>query len=211
MIKTFVKVFFLLFLSLFLYGNIYFWTDENGTKHFSNTTAPLDEAVEELAESRVVLQKLTARENNHQVFQVLKVFDGDTIKVTGLDLTFKIRLVGIDSPEIGFNGQKSQPFSQKARQYLASLVDNKKITLKSYGTGGYNRQLAEVFIGNKNVNIAMVRAGLAEVYKGRRPKNFDSRIYLKEESKARRARKGMWIQRASYKSPKQWRKEHPRK
>ncbi len=211
MIKTFVKVFCLLFLSLFLYGNIYFWTDENGTRHFSNITAPLDETVEELAESRVVLQKLTAGKNNHQVFQVLKVYDGDTIKVTGLDLIFKIRLVGIDSPEMGFKDQKSQPFSQKAKQYLAGLVDNKKITLKSYGTGGYNRQLAEVFIGNKNVNIAMVRAGLAEVYKGRRPKNFDSQAYITEESKARRSRKGMWIQRGSYKSPRQWRKEHPRK
>ncbi|SDU55565.1 thermonuclease family protein [Desulfobacula phenolica] len=211
MIKTFVKVFLLLFLSLFLYGNIYFWTDENGTKHFSNTTAPLDEAVEELTESRAVLQQLTAEKNNRQVFKVLRVFDGDTIKVSGLDLIFKIRLVGIDSPEIGFKGQKSQPFSQKAKQYLAGLVDNKNITLKSYGIGGYNRQLAEVFIGNKNVNIAMVRAGLAEVYKGRRPKNLDFQAYITEESKARQSRKGMWIQKASYKSPKQWRKEHPRK
>ena len=211
MITAFVRICFFIFLSLFLYGNIYFWTDENGTKHFSNITAPLDETFEELAERRVVLQKLTAKENQKQRFRVLKVFDGDTIKVTGFDLIFKIRLVGIDSPEIGFNGQKSQPFSQKAKQHLAGLVDNKKITIKSYGTGGYNRQLAEVFIGNKNVNIEMVRAGLAEVYKGRRPKNFDSRAYITEESKAKRARKGMWKQRYSYKSPKQWRKEHPRK
>ena len=90
-------------------------------------------------------------------------------------------------------------------------MDNKKVAIKSYGTGAYNRQLAEVFINGKNINIEMIRAGLAEVYTGRRPKNLDSQIYLKEELKARRAKKGMWIQGRFYKSPRQWRKEHPRK
>ncbi|WP_291347494.1 thermonuclease family protein [Desulfobacula sp.] len=126
-------------------------------------------------------------------------------------MIFKVRLVGIDSPETGFKGQKSQPFSQKAKQHLTDLLDNKKVAIKSYGTGAYNRQLAEVFIGNKNINIEMIRAGLAEVYTGRRPKKLDSQLYLKEEASARRAGKGMWIQGSRYKSPQQWRKEHPRK
>ena len=180
MLKTFIRVFFILFLSFFLYGNIYFWTDENGIKHFTNIAPPLNETVEELKESNPVFE--------NQQFKVLKVFDGDTIKVAGLDLIFKIRLAGIDSPEIGFNGKKSQPFSHKAQHYLVNLVDNKKVAIKSYGTGAYNRQLAEVFINGKNINIEMIKAGLAEVYTGRRPKNLDSQIYLKEELKARRAR-----------------------
>lgn len=141
----------------------------------------------------------------------MKIFDGDTIKAAGLDLIFTIRLVGIDSPEIGFNGQKTQAFAQKSKEYLINLLNNKMIMLKSYGTGGYNRQLAEVFIDDKNINIEMIRAGLAEVYKGRRPKNFDPQIYIQEESRARQAGKGMWIQGIFYKSPRQWRKEHPRK
>ncbi|MBC2704749.1 MAG: thermonuclease family protein [Desulfobacula sp.] len=203
MLKSFTHVFLILFLSLFLYGNIYFWTDENGVKHFTNIAPPLNETVEEFKESDVVFQK--------QQFKVLKVFDGDTIKVTRVDLIFKVRLVGIDSPETGFKGQKSQPFSQKAKQHLTDLLDNKKVAIKSYGTGAYNRQLAEVFIGNKNINIEMIRAGLAEVYTGRRPKKLDSQLYLKEEASARRAGKGMWIQGSRYKSPQQWRKEHPRK
>ncbi|WP_299982275.1 thermonuclease family protein [Desulfobacula sp.] len=203
MIKTSIRVFFILFFSLFLYGNIYFWTDENGIKHFTNIAPPLNETIEEFTESDVVFPK--------QQFKVLKVFDGDTIKVTRVDLIFKIRLVGIDSPEIGFRGQKTQPFSQKAKHYLEGLVGNKKVAIKSYGTGAYNRQLAEVFVGNKNINIEMIRAGLAEVYKGKRPKKLDSQSYLKEELRARRAGKGMWIQGSRYKSPRQWRKDHPRK
>lgn len=203
MIKSVVYIFFTLFLSLFLYGNIYFWVDENGIKHFTNITPALNETVEEFKESNIVFP--------NQQFKVLKVFDGDTIKVTRVDLIFKIRLVGIDSPELGFKGQKTQPFSQKAKQHLTGLLKNKKVRIKSYGTDAYNRQLAEVFSGNKNINIEMIRAGLAEVYKGRRPKKLDSQIYLKEEARARKTGKGMWIQDRLYKSPRQWRKEHPRK
>jgi len=203
MVKSFTHVFFILFFSLFLYGNIYFWTDENGIKHFTNIAPPLNETVEEFKESDVVFPK--------QQFKVLKIFDGDTIKVKKGELTFKIRFVGMDSPEIGYKGQKSQPFAHKAKQYLESLVKNRKVAIKSYGTGMYNRQLAEVFVNGKNINIEMIKAGLAEVYKGKRPGKLDSRLYLKEEASARKARKGMWIQGARYKSPRQWRKEYPRK
>ncbi|WP_300455245.1 thermonuclease family protein [Desulfobacula sp.] len=206
-----IKIFFLLFLSVFLYGNIYFWTDKNGIKQFSNISPPLDEAVEELPESPGVINERIARENDNQMFRVLKIFDGDTIQVSGLDLTFTIRLVGIDSPETGFKGQASQPFSQKAKQYLKHLLDTQTVHLKSYGTGGYNRQLAEVFVGEKNINIEMLRAGLAEVYKGTPPKQLDLKGYRTAEASARRAEKGIWSQGRSYTSPKQWRKDHPRK
>lgn len=209
--KAVFSIVFFLFLSSFLYGSIYFWIDENGVKHYTNIAPPLDETIEELEESRAVVQKLKSKENINQIFKVLKVFDGDTIQVTGLNLIFNIRLAGIDSPETGFNGQKGQPFSQKAKQHLADLLDNKNITIKSYGLGGYNRQLAEVFSDGKNINLEMIKTGLAEVYTGKPPRNFDLQVYLKEELKARRGRKGIWIQGASYKSPKQWRKENPRR
>jgi len=211
MMKFFFRVSLVLFLSLFLFGNIYFWTDENGTKHFTNISPPKDKAVEEQNESQTIFKKLSSKKNNARLFKVVKVFDGDTIKVKGFDLTFKIRLIGIDCPETGFKNQQAQPYSQRAKQHLISLLDNKKVSLKTYGTDAYNRQLAEVFEGRKNMNLEMIKAGLAEVYKGRRPKNLDSQTYLKEEARARQAGKGMWRQGRYYKSPRQWRKENPRK
>ena len=210
MVKLFFRIFLILFLSLFLYGNIYFWIDENGIKHFTNVAPPKNKAVEEQKESQTVFKKLSSKKNKARLFKVVKIFDGDTIKVKGLDLVFKIRLVGIDCPETGFKSRKNQRFSQKAKQYLTHLLDRKRVAIKTYGTDAYNRQLAEVFADDKNINIEMIRAGLAEVYTGRRPKNFDSQTYLKEEEGARQAGKGMWIQGSSYKSPRQWRKENPR-
>jgi len=192
-----------LFLTSMVFASVYFWVDDQGVKHFTNTNPPSDQIIEELKEIK--------GEYFRHPFTVVTVFDGDTIKVRGMDLTFTVRLVGIDCPEMGFRGKKSQPFGHEAREYLISLLGRQKIALKSYGTGGYNRQLAEIFVDAKNINIEMIRAGLAEVYKGKTPENFDSRMYINAELTAKRKKKGMWRQGDSYMSPRQWRKENPRK
>jgi len=195
---------------LFL-GNIYYWTDKGGTKHYSNITPPLNGVVKELEESNSVLQTITTSKNQKQVFKVLKIYDGDTIQISGLDMVFKVRLVGIDSPEIGYKGQQSQAYSQKSKKYLSTLLEGKKVTLKSYGLGGYGRQLAEIYVDGKNINIEMIKAGLTEVYKGKQPKMLDTQRYLREERKAKTSKLGMWAQGTSYISPKKWRRDHPRK
>lgn len=192
-------------------GNIYFWTDSKGVRHYSNVSAPANVNVQELEEANAVYQKLNQTSPQSQTFKVLKVYDGDSLQVEGLGLVFKIRLAGIDAPEIGYKGQPSQPYSQKSKQYLEQWVGQKVIRLKSHGIGGYNRQLAEVFINGTNVNLEMIKAGLAEVYQGRKPRSLDSETYLAEETKARTAGRGAWSLKAGYQSPRAWRKAHPRK
>ncbi len=56
MIKAGVRILVVLLLSILFYGNIYFWIDENGIKHFTNLTPPLNETVEELKESNAVVK-----------------------------------------------------------------------------------------------------------------------------------------------------------
>jgi endonuclease YncB( thermonuclease family) len=141
-------------------------------------------------------------------FKVTRVTDGDTIKVTGDGSKITIRLVGIDAPETSKKKHEpGQPFSQKSTKYLASLVLNKVVDLKSYGTGRYGRTLGVVFVNGKNVNLAMVKAGLAEVYRGRPAKGFNPQPYKTAEQEARKNKRGMWIQGEKYISPKDWRKQ----
>jgi len=209
--KAFLTILGSLFLSSFLYGNIYFWVDKSGTKHYTNIAPPSGETVEERLETRRAFEKLTSGDNFQQTFKVLKVFDGDSLQVSAMDLVFSIRLCGIDSPEMGAKGLNSQPFSLEARSYLETLLNDREITLKSYGADSYHRQLAEVFLDGKNINIEMIKQGLAEVYRGDPPKTLDIQLYLKEEEKARSAGKGVWQLGKTYKSPKKWRRENPRK
>jgi endonuclease YncB( thermonuclease family) len=191
-----------------LCGNIYFWVDENGVRHFTNIAPPHGiNNVEELNETRPDPESV--QRNGSRVFRLLKIFDGDTVKVSGSGFIFKIRLVGIDCPEIRHDGQPSQPFAVKAKNYLARLLGRGEIRIKAYGMGGYNRQLAEIYVNGRNVNLAMVRAGFAEVYRGRLPSGFDSGPYFKAEASAKRLGKGIWSLGREYESPRQWRRKHP--
>jgi len=142
-------------------------------------------------------------------FKVTRVYDGDTIKAEGHDTIIKVRLLGIDAPETSKKKREpGQPYSQGAKKYLASLVLNKTVDIKGYRLDRYNRLLGVIYLNGKNINLEMVKAGLAEVYRGRPPKGFDSTPYLEAEREAREANRGMWSLGKEYISPKEWRRMH---
>jgi endonuclease YncB( thermonuclease family) len=140
-------------------------------------------------------------------FKVTRVYDGDTIKAEGHDIDIKVRLVGIDAPETSRKKREpGQPYSQQSKKYLAELVLNKTVDIKGYGVDGYSRILGVIYLDGKNINIEMVRAGLAEAYRGRPPHGFDPAPYRNAEREARAAKMGMWSLGNKYISPKDWRR-----
>jgi len=144
--------------------------------------------------------------------KVSRVTDGDTIQIRDGSAEKTIRLVGIDTPELSHKKREpSQPYAQAATKFLAGLVLNKTVEIKEYGQDRYGRTLAVVFLGGKNVNLEMVKAGYAEVYRGTPAAGFDSAPYWKAEEEARAAKKGMWAQGGNYMSPREWRKPNGRK
>ena len=87
---------------------------------------------------------------------VERVIDGDTIVIGNNS----IRLLGINSPERG------EPYYEQAKQFLEKQILNKTIKLK-FGNeryDKYDRLLAYVFLGEKNVNIELVEKGFANFY-----------------------------------------------
>ena len=102
--------------------------------------------------------------------------------------------------------QSGQPFSQSSTKYLASLVLNNHVDIVLYGNDRYGRTLGVVYVDGKDVNLEMVRAGLAEVYRGKPAKGFDNEPYQKAEDAARRAGVGMWSLGDKYISPREWRR-----
>jgi endonuclease YncB( thermonuclease family) len=140
-------------------------------------------------------------------FKCTRVTDGDTIIVSANSDKVTIRLVGIDAPETSKKKHEpGQPFSQKSTKYLAGLVLNKSVDVKSYGTGRYGRTLGVVFVDGKNVNLEMIKAGLAEVYRGPPAKGLDLEPYWKAEKEARKDDREMWSLGDKYISPREWRR-----
>lgn len=141
------------------------------------------------------------------LFKVVRVYDGDTVKVAGHDIEIKVRLVGIDAPETSKKKREpGQPYGRRAGKYLAGLVLNKIVNIKGYGSDRYGRILAEIYIDDKNINLEMVKTGYAEVYSGRPPRGLYMKEYQKAEVWARNSGQGIWSQGAKYTSPALWRK-----
>jgi len=142
-------------------------------------------------------------------FKITRVYDGDTVKAQGHDIEIKVRLVGIDAPETSREKRDpGQPYSQQAKKYLAGLVLNKTVDIKGYGLDRYNRILGVIYLNNQNINLEMVKAGLAEVYRGNPPRDLKMEPYLEAEKQAKEALRGMWGLGDKYISPKEWRKMH---
>jgi micrococcal nuclease len=86
----------------------------------------------------------------------VSAYDGDTITVRRDGAREKIRLLGIDTPEMG-----QRPWGLKARDYTRSLVLNKTVRVETdvQPRDRYGRLLGYVYVGNVFVNEAIVRAG----------------------------------------------------
>ena len=92
--------------------------------------------------------------------QVLKVADGDTITIiTDAKQTKKIRLSEIDTPE------RDQPWGRQATRALSKKVANKSIVAMVSGLDRYDRVIAEIFVGGRNINQEMVLEGHAWAYR----------------------------------------------
>jgi micrococcal nuclease len=111
------------------------------------------------------------------------IIDGDTFR---LETGEKVRLIGIDAPEL------SQPGGKMSREYLAHLILRKPITLErgSEDRDKYNRLLRFVYIDNLYINEEMVRQGYAEARY--LPENPIREYYLRLEIRAEAARAGLW-------------------
>ena len=142
-------------------------------------------------------------------FKVVGVYDGDTIKIIENEKEITIRLVGIDAPEISRKKHlPGQPFCLKAKEYLSTLVLNKVVNIKFYGKDESGKSLGEIFAEKVNINIEMISAGLAEVYRGKPVYNLEVNTYRDAERKAKEAVKGIWELRDQYFSPWDWREMH---
>lgn len=106
---------------------------------------------------------------NPSIFKVDQLVDGDTFWVLDKDSRrIKIRLIGIDAPEVKtvFN-KKKHPFGIHSKAYLDSILNVHpylKLTFDVDSLDRYGRTLAYAFLNNgKLLNEKMVREGYATI------------------------------------------------
>jgi endonuclease YncB( thermonuclease family) len=147
---------------------------------------------------------------------VVRVADGDTLTAQTKDgAKLKVRLLGIDAPELerlnkktGQVSKPGQPYGAEAKAFLERLVLGKAVRVETHGTDLYGRQVAVVMVGSSDVNVELVRAGLAELYRGRNLTVFYETVLYAFQEEAKQAGRGMWSLGERYESPRAFRARH---
>lgn len=104
--------------------------------------------------------------------KVIKVYDGDTITVAAYlkgdsqCYKFKVRLNGIDSPELRGSNENEKKHAVISRDVLSDKILNNIVTLDIKGTEKYGRLLADVIYDGTNMNEWMINNGYAVKYDG---------------------------------------------
>lgn len=108
-------------------------------------------------------------EKNRIHGKVVHVSDGDTVTLKDEDgEKHKVRLNGIDAPEIG------QDYGDESRDFVKQLALNKSASVEVIGVDQYDRVLGILYIGGINVNEELLSNGLAWQYR------FDKNSYYKQ-------------------------------
>ena len=114
--------------------------------------------------------------------EVVGVVDGDTIDVLVGHQKTRIRIEGIDCPEL------AQPFGRAAKQFSSDRVFGKRVEILTQTTDRYGRTIARVRVGGQDLGLALLEAGLAWQY----TTYSHDPVYGSAERGARAARQGLW-------------------
>lgn len=167
----------LLCLAYWVNAEIYGWKDSAGNAHYSDRPHEKAEALD--------------IKPGYGFYKVKKVYDGDTIL---LEDGRKVRLLGVNTPEIEHRNQAEQAGGREAKQWLIEKLENRKVRLETdnESTDKYGRTLAHVFTDQKDhINLQLIELGLAAV--NIYPPNLRYVEQLvKAGQSAERARLGIW-------------------
>jgi endonuclease YncB( thermonuclease family) len=110
------------------------------------------------------------------ICKCVSVYDGDTITVVfdtgivngdvGPYYKHRIRLLGIDTPELRTKNLEEKKMGIKVRDFVREKILNKLIRIECAEFDKYGRLLANVFIGDENINKLLVDMKYAYKYLG---------------------------------------------
>ncbi len=143
---------------------------------------------------------------------VSKVSDGDTLQVITREGTkLKIRLYGCDAPETekanrrtGKVSKPGQPYGEEVMIALQEKVYGKNVRVDIIDVDRYKRMVSMIWLGNRNINLEMVREGYAEAYREYLKEPYRNQFVI-AENKAKSEQRGIWSLR-NYERPCEFRK-----
>jgi len=146
----------------------------------------------------VVVADPPEREASEQA--ALRIVDGDGLELEGV----KIRLWGIDAPELGQTcasaAGPAYPCGEAAAVLLTALVAEGTLACTVVDTDRFKRPVMRCAVAGVDIGREMVKRGWAVDY-GR----YSGGFYAGDQEAAKAARRGMWA--GSFVMPWDWRRQ----
>jgi micrococcal nuclease len=124
---------------------------------------------------------------------VVRVIDGDTIAIAMDGVEYRVRYIGINTPETVDPRKPVECYGREASQHNRELVEGQTVELEKdvSETDQYDRLLRYVWVNGDMVNAILVREGyaLASTYP---PDVKYQKLFLDLEREAREAGRGLW-------------------
>lgn len=115
---------------------------------------------------------------------VVRVADGDSLEVLRGQERIRIRLEGIDCPEM----RPPQPYCRKAKDFTSRKAFGKTVQVRVITTDRYGRKVCRVQVDGQDLSVELLRAGLAWHYERFNQEPALARL----EAEARAQRRGLW-------------------
>lgn len=121
--------------------------------------------------------------------RVVGVHDGDTITLLDASKSqHKIRLDGIDAPELG------QPFGRASKASLAQFLGKGEAVAECHKIDQYGRRVCRVLAGGRDAGVEQLRAGMAWYFRRYERELAPERrqVHAELEAAAKEGRRGLW-------------------
>ena len=119
--------------------------------------------------------------------KVIEVNSGDVITIFNLNRPVRVKLLGVDAPEM------NQAFGDVAKKHLADLVLDKSVLVEYSGIAADSSLTGRVLLNNADIGAQMIRDGAAWFDTNtNRLSGTERDVYQQSEQAARNERRGLW-------------------
>lgn len=120
--------------------------------------------------------------------KVIEVNSGDVITIFNLNRPVRVKLMGVDAPEM------NQAFGDIAKKHLSDLVLEKSVLVEYAGIAADSSLTGRVLLNDADIGAQMIRDGAAwfEPKTGYRLTPTNREVYQQSELAARNEKRGLW-------------------
>lgn len=126
---------------------------------------------------------------------VTRVIDGDTIEIFENNSTYKVRLIGVDTPESVDPRKEVECYGLEASLFLKKELEGRVVELvndpSQEDKDTYGRLLRYVYLDNNLINQKIIEEGYGFEYTFKKPHQFQKEFKEAEEN-AKTNNKGLW-------------------